>query len=147
MGLENPETGELYQLIRVVEGQLMAADTINGAFMRQHFPNLVMLNGMQYMPMGKEASSKFMRVMNILSSGIFPICLSLFLPVFTYTMVLEKETKLLEIMKMNGLQMKNYWFMNFVFNFLIYSVGAFVFMFFGYVVFALEIFTETSFIL
>jgi hypothetical protein len=99
------------------------------------------------MPMGKDTNVKFMRMMSIMSAGIFPICLSLFLPVFTYTMVLEKETKLLEIMKMNGMQMKNYWLVNYLFNFLLYLVGGTIFMFFGYVVFALEIFTETSFIL
>lgn len=53
------------------------------------------------------------------------------LPVFLYYIVLEKETRLTEFMKINGLRMKNYWIVNFIFNFILYSVQAAVFVIFG----------------
>ena len=36
--------------------------------------------------------------------GVFPSCLAIALPVFLYNLVLEKETKLLQTMKINGMK-------------------------------------------
>jgi len=63
----------------------------------------------------------------MLGAGLFPISLCLLLPVFIYNIVLEKEQKLIEIMKMNGMKMINYWIINFLFNFIIYFLCVFVF--------------------
>jgi hypothetical protein len=46
IGLVNPMDGSIIQLIRTVEGQLNAVDTINGAFIKSHFPKVNMLNGL-----------------------------------------------------------------------------------------------------
>lgn len=35
--------------------------------------------------------------------AVFPSCIAIALPVFLYNLVLEKEAKLLETMKINGL--------------------------------------------
>lgn len=40
---------------------------------------------------------------------ILPFTLCLSMPVFIYNLVREKEMKLIEFMKINGLLMKNYW--------------------------------------
>jgi len=63
----------------------------------------------------------------MLGAGLFPISLCLLLPVFVYNIVLEKEQKLIEIMKMNGMKMINYWIINFLFNFIVYLATVTVF--------------------
>jgi|LauGreDrversion4_2_1035121.scaffolds.fasta_scaffold14743_3 hypothetical protein len=77
---------------------------------------------------------------------VFPICLSMGLPVFIYQIVLEKETRLMEYMKMNGLRMNNYWFVNFFFNFGFYMMTIFSFIFFGFKVFEIAFFIKTNII-
>ena len=66
------------------------------------------------------------------------------LPVFIYAIVLEKETRLLEIMKINGLKMSNYWSVNFAFNIVFYFLTCFIFLVFGMKVFKLQMFVETN---
>ena len=80
-----------------------------------------------------------------MGSGLYPLGLSLLLPLFLYMIVSEKEEKLLEIMKMNGLNIKYYWISTFIFNFLISMVTFMVFYLFGFYVIGLSFFTETSF--
>ena len=62
---------------------------------------------------------------------MFPLFLSLCLPVFLYTIVLEKEQRLIENMKINGLNMLNYWKVNFVFNFFMYLAIMTLYLGFG----------------
>jgi hypothetical protein len=59
------------------------------------------------------------------------------LPVFLYQIVLEKENRLIENMKINGMRMSNYWIVNFFFNLGFYCVTALLFMIFGTKVFGL----------
>jgi hypothetical protein len=69
------------------------------------------------------------------------------LPVFLYSIVLEKEQRLIETMKINGMKMHNYWFSNFVFNLFFYCLTAISFLFFGAQIFNFEFFKETNLIL
>ena len=66
------------------------------------------------------------------------------LPVFLYYIVLEKETRLIETMKINGMRMNNYWMINFIFSMILYIIQATVFMIFGAVFFNIEAFFGTS---
>lgn len=66
---------------------------------------------------------------------LYPLALSLLLPIFIYTMVLEKEEKLLDMMKMNGLKMKNYWTVNIIFFLLITFITFLIFFIFGCFIF------------
>jgi hypothetical protein len=72
---------------------------------------------------------------------ILPICMSMGLPVFLYQIVLEKETRVIEYMKMNGMKMYYYWKVNYIFNLGFYLITAIIFMFFGNKVFDLLVFT------
>ncbi len=67
------------------------------------------------------------------------------LPVFLYQVVLEKETRLIENMKINGMKMSNYWFVNYLFNLGFYLATVFVFLIFAMKVFNLQVFRQTSF--
>lgn len=60
-------------------------------------------------------------------------------------MVLEKEERLIEMMKMNGMRIINYWIVNYLFFFFMYFITATVFMLFGYFILGLSFFTETNF--
>lgn len=62
---------------------------------------------------------------------VFPICLCMGLPVFLYNIVLEKEQRLIETMKINGMRMYNYWTVNFLFNLFFYSITVTIFLVFG----------------
>jgi len=57
---------------------------------------------------------------------------------------MEKEERLIEIMKMNGLNIKNYWIVNFLFNFTIYFLLFVLFLLFGYFILELSFFTQTN---
>jgi ABC-type multidrug transport system ATPase subunit len=61
-----------------------------------------------------------------------------------YSVVLEKEEKLQDFMKMNGMMITNYWIVSFFFNFFIYAVTVTVFMIFGLLVVKLQFFYQTS---
>ena len=75
---------------------------------------------------------------------VLPICMSMALPVFIYQVVLEKETRLIENMKINGLKMTNYWLVNYLFNLGFYCATALLFMLFGGKIFKLQVFSDTN---
>ena len=57
------------------------------------------------MPFKPSTDTELERIINLVGLAVYPCCLCLSLPVFIYTLVLEKETKLVETMKMNGMKM------------------------------------------
>jgi hypothetical protein len=61
-----------------------------------------------------------------------------------YSIVLEKEERLIEMMKMNGMKIINYWAVNYIFFFMMYTITATIFMLFGYLILDLSFFTQTS---
>lgn len=95
------------------------------------------------MPYEPTIDAELERVLNIIGLAVFPCCLSLCLPVFIYALVMEKETKLVETMKINGMKMKWYWSVNFCFFFAIYLITATVYWFTGAYIFQLSFFSST----
>jgi len=71
---------------------------------------------------------------------LLPFCMCLGLPVFMYSLVLEKEKRLMENMKINGLNLANYWFVNYVFNYCYYFITMVLFYGFGKYVFGMVVF-------
>ena len=63
-------------------------------------------------------------ILNFLGSAIYPMSLGVGLPVYMYSIVLEKECRLKSIMKMHGLKEVHYWIINWLFNIVFYSLGA-----------------------
>lgn len=96
------------------------------------------------MPFRPDVEESADKVINALGGIIYPLYLSLSLPVFLYTMVLEKEQRLIETMKINGLKMINYWKVNFVFNFLMYMLVMTLYLGFGKFMSGLTFFSETD---
>ena len=97
------------------------------------------------MPDLEEGTSFVDTVINFIAILVFPISLSLLFPVFLYTVVLEKEEKLIQMMKMDGMKISSYWFVYFIFNLLLGIITNLIFFFFGYFLLGNRFFTETSF--
>jgi ABC-type multidrug transport system ATPase subunit len=145
LGIQNPLTNATSYFIRTIEGQISAADLINKAYISKLFPNTYVYSGVQIMPLSPSFDQEIMRVINLLGSALFPLSLCLLLPVFIYNIVLEKEQKLIEIMKMNGLRMHNYWIISWIFDMIMYWITIIVFLLFGRFVLKLSFFSETSY--
>ena len=96
------------------------------------------------MPISTSEGALLLKVIGIAGASLYPIALSILLPVFLYTFILEKEERLREMMKMNGLKVRNYWIVNYVWNLGLYSVSTFIFFIFGRYILNVPFFTETS---
>ena len=108
------------------------------------FPETTVVSGVQFYPFKTNFDKDIQRSISIMGTFVFPICMCMCLPVFLYQIVLEKETRLIETMKINGMRMYNYWIVNFFFNLGIYCITAIVYVFFGAYIFGIELFNATS---
>lgn len=93
-----------------------------------------------YMPFDGEDKALVDKTINVVGAGLYPLGLSLLLPLFLYAIVSDKEEKLIEIMRMNGLKLKYYWISTFCFNFVISMITFSVFYIFGRFVLQLTFF-------
>ncbi|ELR11324.1 ABC transporter A family protein [Acanthamoeba castellanii str. Neff] len=73
----------------------------------------------------------------------YPLIMSWLLPVYVYNIVLEKQEKLREMMKMMGLKMINYWIVTFLYNAILYLAVLVIVYCFSYG-FGFAIFTQGS---
>ena len=71
-------------------------------------------------------------IVGLLEKFIYPLILHLLFPVFLSNIVYEKEFHLRVIMKMMGLKMKVYWFVNFSFDAVLYAAVTGCFVLCGY---------------
>lgn len=131
--------------IRVAEGMLSLMDLIHRSYLRTINKDVWIVSGVQYMPLVGEDSGYIMRIISVTGASLYPLALSLLLPIFMYTIVLEKEEKLLEMMKMNGMRMRDYWVVTYIFCLLISFFTFSIFYLFGYYALALDFFVDTGF--
>jgi len=103
-----------------------------------------LLSGLQSMPISQDTSNLLNMIFSLIGATLYPIALSLMLPVFMYVIVLEKEERLQEMMKMNGLKMRYYWLINYLWNLIMYCASVTVFILFGQFVLEISFFTETG---
>jgi len=130
--------------IRTPDGELSLIDLISRSYLQTINPNVVLMSGSQYMPMPGFEANFLVKLLSSTESCLYPIALSLLLSVFMYTLVLEKEERLREMMKMNGLKMRNYWIANYIWNLVLYFPSAAVFLLFGIFVVQMPFFTDTN---
>ena len=83
----------------------------------------------------------------MIGSGLYPLGLSLLMPVFLYMVVSEKEERQIEIMKMNGLDAKHYWVNFFIVSFLLSMVTSLNMYVIGTWIIDITFFKDTSFVL
>ena len=98
---------------------LSLMDLVSRSYLRTINPEVYLISGVQYMPVIGEDKGFILRIISVTGASLYPLALSLLLPIFMYVIVLEKEEKLLEMMKMNGMRMREYWLMTFIFSFVI----------------------------
>ena len=137
------ETSKYHAYFIIPEGFLSVMDMVSKAFIK-HTVNKKITSGYTYMPFSGEGSIFIDMLINTIATIVFPLALSLLLPVFLYLVVLEKEEKLIQMMRMNGMSIINYWFINFLYNFLISLATNIVFYLFGYIFLDMSFFHNTS---
>ncbi len=144
----NPNTQDFSNVLNVINGMVWATDLFNKAYIKNFFEDVVIISGVQIMPYSPDdGGENIQRIINIAGSTFYPMAISLLMPLFMYTIVLEKESKLIEIMKINGLKMRFYWLANFIFNFVMYLVTMLIFNLVGGFALKLSLFTDTNIIL
>ena len=65
-------------------------------------------------------------------------------PIFLFNIVNEKEKRLIEIMKINGMKMMNYWITTFLFDYVFFATIVGFFWFNGRYIFNMLLFRNTS---
>lgn len=97
-----------------------------------------------FMPEDESGVSFIDTIINLIAIILFPVSLSLLFPVFLYTVVLEKEEKLIQMMKMNGMKISSYWLVYFIFNFVLSLLTNIIFVIFGVLLTKMRFFLETD---
>ena len=144
----NAGTGIYESYPSALLGMMWALGLFNRAYINKLYPNLTIISGLQLMPIRLDDNEEnIQRLLNIVGTLFYPLSVSLLMPLFMYNIIIEKERQLIEIMKINGLKMRNYWISNFIFNYVVYVITMFFFLIFGMYIFRLNIFRETSFLL
>jgi len=131
-------------MMRPVEGSLYLADKVNQAYTKALFNDTHVIAGMQFMPFKPKIRAEAEKAINCIGDIVYPVLTALSLPIFMYNIVLEKEHKLLQNMKINGMRMSNYWFVTAVFNFGMYCLFVLCYYGFGKFISGLSFFTESN---
>ena len=120
----------------------------NKAYINKLFPNVTIVSGLQLMPISLDDNEEnIQRILNVAGIIFYPMSVSLLMPLFMYNIVIEKERQLIEIMRINGLKIRNYWISYFIYNYLLYVITIIFFILAGTFLFGLNLFVETSFLL
>eukprot|EP01087_Luapelamoeba_hula_P013768 TRINITY_DN395_c6_g1_i1.p1 TRINITY_DN395_c6_g1~~TRINITY_DN395_c6_g1_i1.p1 ORF type:complete len:890 (-),score=121.35 TRINITY_DN395_c6_g1_i1:212-2881(-) len=82
---------------------------------------------------------------SFLAALTYPLVLSWLLPVYVYNIVLEKQDRLREMMKMSGLKMRNYWMVTYLYDYILY-LGVLIVVYALSYAFQFAIFTQGSII-
>jgi len=138
------DEGKTTYVLRPSEGAMLVSDRLNNAYIRSIFEDTFVVSGHQFMPFQASIDKEVQKLLNFIGVIVYPVCLALCTPVFLHHLVMEKETKLVENMKINGMKMYNYWLVNGVFNFCSYCITAILFWSFGRYVCDLDFFTDTN---
>ena len=70
-------------------------------------------------------------ISDLLGSLFFPMILCLLLPSFTFTIVMEKQFKLREMMKLMGMKMRYYFLVSYMFFYGMYAISVVMFVIFS----------------
>lgn len=138
-----PDVGNTNFLLRTSEGAMVMVDRLNNAYISSVFNNTHVISGQQYMPFYAQVDAEVQKVLNFIGIIMFSINMSLTMPIFLNHLVTEKEKKLVDNMKTNGLKMYNYWIVNGCFYYFFYLITVANFYLFGRYIFVFECFKDT----
>lgn len=83
------------------------------------------------------------KILNFIGIIMFSINMSLTMPIFLNHLVTEKEKKLVDNMKTNGLKMYNYWIVNGCFYYAFYLLTIGIFYLVGRYILVFDCFRDT----
>lgn len=127
-------------------GELALMDMIYQAYSNTllgNAANLTFLNTKLVQQIPYFASTNILDLLEIFGTFLFPIALTLQLPIYISIIVWEKEEKLREMMKCQGLKMWTYWLTNYLFDMILYAAVIFFFWISGIIV-GIRFFTQTN---
>lgn len=81
---------------------------------------------------------------DIIGPMLVPFAICFLIPVFMHTIVLEKENRVREMMKMMGMKMSTYWMINYLFDYCVYLLVTILFITVEFII-QVRIFTQTNF--
>lgn len=149
LGLVDPDAlfvdqGKTTYMIRAAEAAMVLSDKMNNAYIRANFEDTFIVSGQQFMPFHAQLDKEVLKIINFIGNIVYPVCISLCMPVFLHHFVMEKEKKLVENMKTNGLNMYNYWLVNGIYNYASFTVTVFLQFAVGRWVLELDFFRDTN---
>ena len=89
----NYNQNSYFPVINVINGILSMADLFNRAYMETIFNDTFVASGVQIMPLSSSDGENVQRIINVAGATFYPLAVSLLMPLFMYTIVLEKEVK------------------------------------------------------
>lgn len=116
---------------------------INAAYIKKLY-NVTLVTGFNYFPFKFDMQEKVNRFVDGVNAMVVPIGLVMGFPVFLLRIVVEKEKKLIEIIKINGFQMTNYWIVNYAFNLIYFWFTMIFYIMMGIYVFDMTAFSKTN---
>eukprot|EP00842_Homolaphlyctis_polyrhiza_P004811 jgi/Hompol1/5330/HPOL_004344-RA len=132
-----PDSGsrQLYFLTQLTNGLLRNSDVgkLGSASITQ---------GIRYFPQVKN-SKENLQIGSLLGGILYPFGVSFLLPIFTLVLVSEKETRILVMMKMNGMKTWSYYLSHYITFYILYAVSVIFFVVPGLAI-NLSLFTQTS---
>eukprot|EP01091_Cochliopodium_minus_P001939 TRINITY_DN1188_c0_g2_i2.p1 TRINITY_DN1188_c0_g2~~TRINITY_DN1188_c0_g2_i2.p1 ORF type:complete len:1683 (-),score=415.80 TRINITY_DN1188_c0_g2_i2:354-4655(-) len=148
----NNFTLNFFDKIIVQKGKLAFMSMINNAFQsianaRDGEPILVhkpLSNSRFVQELPYYATANLLEIISVLGIILYPIALTIQLPVYIFVLVLEKSEKLKELMKMHGLSDISYTLINYFFFYILYTITIILFWVFGAIM-GLRFFTQTNF--
>ena len=114
------------------------------AYIQKANPDIHLLSGVLHFPSSNDAGRYLHKAITLTGSFFYPVAFSLLLPIFLSSLVLEKEEGIRGMMKMNGLKMKNYWLVHYLWSLLVYCPIVAVFWILGAYQLELNFFTKTN---
>ena len=134
------DVGNTTYILRQVEAAMILSHYINNAYIHNEFEDTYIVAGHMFMPFTVRLDKELQKIVNFMGVIVFPICLSLAMPVLIYNLVLEKELRLLENMKINGLNVSTYWMVTGLYNLILYWGTCVAFWFCGRYIFDISLF-------
>jgi hypothetical protein len=127
-GGKKGEKGFHAAILRINEGNVEGTSLINKAYIKHQF-NTTVVTGMNQYPFKFDLAGVISKTQTMLGTVLLPVCLMMGFPIFLFNVVNEKEKRLIEIMKINGLKMSNYWITSFFFNYIFMATVVIFFWF------------------
>jgi hypothetical protein len=94
-GFETDEKDMDKPTLQVAVGMMALLDLVTNSFMRIITSDYLVITGQQPMPVVIIANEQVTKLLNLIGANLYPLSLSLLLPIYMYAIVYEKEEKLI----------------------------------------------------